>query len=163
VLALTPPVPLDAAGAARIKQAYEASGEIVLALDVATKSPRIQSAGGGRVSVRGTGTDARVACVTVDMAETFLLPEFSVRAGMHPIVRLEFESSVASSTHLFFQTRTDPTYTRRRQMQNETHIGLNDLYIEIVEPEFAGRVMFRPAHEVGTFLIRALEVRLVPN
>ncbi|HUR29384.1 MAG TPA: hypothetical protein VM509_14440 [Planctomycetota bacterium] len=163
VLALPAPRELDAAGASRVKLAYQASNEIVLELDVEANSPRIQSAGGGRVSVRGTGAEARVACSTVAMSDTFLLPEFVVREGRHPIVRIEFESSVASTTSLFFQTRVDTTFSRRRQLLNDTHIGLNDLYIEIVDPDFAGRLMFRPAQEVGTFLIKTLEVRLVPD
>ena len=76
---------------------------------------------------------------------------------------LEFESSVASSASLFFQTRGDPTYSRRRQLQFETHIGRNELYAEIVEPDFSGRLMFRPAQEVGTFEVRAFEVRFAAD
>ncbi|MEO6709228.1 MAG: hypothetical protein ABI054_13280, partial [Planctomycetota bacterium] len=162
-IATLQPQEFHAADDTRAKDDFAASTEVALRFDVATNSPRIDPMAGGRVFVRGSGPAARVACETQNLADTFLLPAFPVRGGTHPIVRLEFESSVASSASILFQTRTDATYTRRRQLQYEIHIGLNELYVEIIDPEFAGRILLRPAREVGTFLISALEARLVAN
>ena len=104
-----------------------------------------------------------MVCTTENAADAFLLPEFQVRAGTHAILRLEFESSVASSSSILYQTKSNPTYTRRQQLHYQTHIGLNELEVEIIDPEFTGRLLFRPAQEIGTFLISALEVRLLAN
>lgn len=163
VLDLPPPSLVDAEGEARIRAQFEASTEVVLQFDPARNSPRISATRAGRVFVRGGGSDARVVCSSSSAADTFLLPAFTKRPGTRPVVRLVFESSVASSAGLFFQTRADPSYSRRRQLQFETHIGTNECIGEIVDPDFSGRLMFRPAQEVGTFEVRLLEVRLVPD
>ncbi len=163
VLMLPQPQELNAEDDARVQREYQASRDLALMLDVGSNTPRILCFAGGRVSVRGEGQAARVVCSSDTLSDTFLLPPFAGRAGMHPIVHLEFDSSVASESSFFFQTKSDQSYSRKRQMQYETHIGRNELFVEILEPELVGRLMFRPAQEPGTFLISALEVRYVAD
>lgn len=163
VLATLQPQALQFDQDRRVLEQYEASSEVALRYDVGTNSPPIAAFSDASVVPRPVGSMAQLACTLNSAAGGFLLPEFKLRPGTHAVVRLEFESPIAAGASVLFQTRTEPNYHRRRQLHFDVHQGSNVLHVELIDPGLTGKLLFRPANEAGTFLLRALEVRLVGN
>jgi hypothetical protein len=161
VLVTLTPQEFDAASRPRIIADYQAATQVALKLDCARNLPAIEALHAAVVSVRTETQAAVVACQMEHGGATVRLPEFQVRAAQRAIVRLEFESPISGSAVIFFQTRAQPSFSRSRQYQHEIHAGVNELYVELIDPDFNGKLLFKPSGEAGTFLIRALEARLV--
>ena len=163
VLSSLQPQAFHSGGDARVKARFEASQEIALRFDAATNSPPIKAYSAAGVSLRSEGGLTRVACKLDSAAGGFLLPEFKLRGGAHAILHLEFESPIAAGASFLFRTKSDPNYSRKRQLLFDVHQGTNVLNVELIDPELSGPLLFRPASEPGTFLVSALEVRLVSD
>ncbi|MEO6709226.1 MAG: hypothetical protein ABI054_13270 [Planctomycetota bacterium] len=163
VLSTLQPQEFNAADGSRAREQFEASRDVVLQLDAARNLPEIRAFGEATIALRSEGATTRVACKQNSAAGGFLLPEVRLRAGMHPILRLEFESPISSTASVLYQTRSDLNFSRKRQLHYEIRQGTNLLFVEILEPELAGAILLRPANEPGTFLVSGLEARLVPD
>jgi hypothetical protein len=86
-----------------------------------------------------------------------------VRAGLVPVLRLDLEGPIATGVDLLYQTRAITTFQREQRVHLQVAEGRNTLYLEIVDPEFNGRLLLRPGAELGTYLLRSVEVRGVPR
>jgi len=161
VLVTLTPQELDLNSRVRIATEYAAASQVALRVDCSRNAPPIESVSGAQVSIRGEGPTASVACQMQSDAATLRLPVFEVAEGKRAIVRLELESPIASTSNVFFQTRAEPSFSRSRQYQYEIHQGLNEIFVEVVDPDFNGKLLLKPSREAGTFLIRSLEARLV--
>lgn len=161
VLVTLTPQEFDAASRGRLVADYQASTRIALQVDCTRNKPALEAHFAAEVSMRGEGAAARIACNMKTEAGTVRLPAFEAPPDARAIVRLELESPIASTASVFFQTHAAPTFNRARQYQYEIHQGLNELFIEVVDPDFNGKLLLRPSRESGTFLISALEARLV--
>ena len=160
VLVTLTPQEFDVSSRARIAADYLASSQVALRVDCTRNVPAIESMSDARVSIRGEGPTASIACQMQSDAATLRLPQFQVSEGTRAIVRLELESPIASTTNVFYQTRAEPSFSRSRQYQYEIHQGLNEIFVEVVDPDFNGKLLLKPSREAGTFLIKSLEARL---
>lgn len=163
VLVTLPPVAFSTEVDTLAHDLFEASQVEALRLDVATNSPPITVFREASVTLQQGGPAPRLICMQDTPSGGFLLPQFQLRPGMHAIVRLEFDSPRASKMSLLFQTNADPSFHRKRQLRYDVVQGPNTLYVEILDQDLAGPLLFRPATEPGAIQFRGLEVRLVAN
>jgi hypothetical protein len=92
-----------------------------------------------------------------------LLPELEYPEDRNPIVHLAVTSPVATTLDLLYQTRADPTYKRTRVYELTLAPGANELFVELLVPDLAGRLALRPGREPGRYVLTDLEVRAVPR
>lgn len=147
----------------RLAKAFEASTSVAWKLDPAANSPRVDVFSNARIDHRVQDGVTKLALTMEDPAGTFLLPPIPPREGFHPLLRMELESPINSSTHLMYMTHADPRYIRKRQIVRETSTGANVLYFEILDPDFTGRPRLLPGREPGSYWIGALEVRWIED
>ncbi len=163
VLATLQPMAFSTAIDTLALEQFQASRELALVFDAASNSPPIKAYRESSVTLSGVGSKPELVCRQETQAGGFLLPAFQLRDGVHAIVRIEFESPIATKSSFLFQTSAERSFHRKRQVRYDVSAGLNTLYVEILEQDLAGPLLFRPGTEPGMFKLHALEVRLVSN
>jgi hypothetical protein len=93
------------------------------------------------------------------------LPEFLVPEGSWALLRVELDSPFDTSLLLEFLTRRFATYSRlARGVQRPLAAGEGRaVYVKLRVPGLSGRIRLHPGLVAGSYRLRSLEVRAVPQ
>ncbi|MFM7298934.1 MAG: alginate O-acetyltransferase AlgX-related protein [Planctomycetota bacterium] len=93
------------------------------------------------------------------------LPELALPPGHWAIVRVELDSPLDTALLLEFLTRRFATYSRlARGVQRPLPAGAGrTLYVKLRVPGLSGRIRLHPGLAAGSYRLRSLEVRAVPQ
>jgi hypothetical protein len=152
-LVLQHPAELDADRVERLSRAFDASRDVLVHCDLAANEPAITAQSGAILEKRTEPEGAVLAATLANAKSALELPALSVKPGVVPVLRVD----------LFYQTRAITTFQREQRVHLQVAEGRNTLYFEVVDPEFNGRLLLRPGAELGTYLLRSVEVRGVPR
>jgi hypothetical protein len=134
---------------------FEASSNTLLRLDPIHNEPRVEPYGKLEIEPTPDGL-AIIGGSALDMAA---LPEFSVPPGESAMMRLDLTSPDETIFMVFFQTLSDPRYSRRNFRDAIVERGRSTVFIELDGKEMTNRMHLRM--EVYRYVIHALEVRAV--
>lgn len=151
------PVPLGAAGNDLARAQFERSGEVLLTVDTAHNDPPLEEYRNAPISTSAEGLTVEVT----PGGGLLLLPAFEFPERRNPVLHCELTSPEDSVLDLFYQTRAEPEYKRTRLYKLPIRRGRNSLYLELLAPDLAGRIMLRPGREAGRYSLHALEIRAV--
>ncbi|MCY3002176.1 MAG: hypothetical protein NTV21_10260 [Planctomycetota bacterium] len=104
--------------------------------------------------------------LTLEYGGTALeLPPLVVPPGTWPLLRIELDSPVDTALCLEFLTGRFSTYSRlARGVQRPLPArSANVVYVKLRVPGLAGRIRLHPGLAAGTYVLRSLEVRAVPQ
>jgi hypothetical protein len=98
-----------------------------------------------------------VQALTTDPA--IALPRLAV-TGQTPLkVRLQFVSPGPTLLQLFYDTKAHPDYwDESHSVRKPTAQGENNITVEILDPNFGGRIRFDPGDLTGEYVIKRIEV-----
>ncbi len=93
------------------------------------------------------------------------LPELEVPAGYWALVRVELDSPLDTALLLEFLSSRFATYSRlARGVQRPLPAGEGRVvYVKLRVPGLSGRVRLHPGLAAGSYRLRSLEVRAVPQ
>ena len=151
------PVPLGSAGLDFARVQFERSSEVLLSVDTASNEPPIDEYQNAPFSTAPGGLSVEVT----PAGGMLLLPAFEFPASRNPVLHCELTSPEDTLFDLFYQTRADPEYKRTRLYRLPIRRGRSSLYLELLAPDLAGRIMLRPGRDAGRYTLHKLEVRAV--
>ena len=151
------PVPLGSAGLDFAREQFERSDEVLLRVDMARNEPAIEEYRNAPLSTSAEDLVVEVA----PAGGMLLLPAFEFPERRSPVLHCDLTSPEDTVFDLFYQTRAEPVYKRTRLYKLPIRRGRNSLYIELLAPDLAGRIMLRPGRDAGRYSLHALEVRAV--
>jgi len=151
------PVPLGSAGIDFARDQFERSDEVLLSVDTARNEPAIEEFRNAPFSTSAEGLTVEVT----PAGGMLLLPAFEFPEQLNPVLHCELTSPEDTVLDLFYQRRAEPEYKRTRLYKLPVRRGRSSLYVELLAPDLAGRIMLRPGRHAGRYTLHTLEVRAV--
>jgi hypothetical protein len=141
------------------RELFEASNRVLLTFDSRTNRPPVEAQGDAALAEHAS--EAALAVQISSERGLLLLPEFRPPEEHNPVLRLDVTSPAQTELQIFYQTHEAPSYKPTRQYKLALAAGRNELYLEVLDPDFTGRLLVRPGLVAGRYLLHALEVRAV--
>ncbi|MBI5362747.1 MAG: hypothetical protein HZA53_06180 [Planctomycetes bacterium] len=156
-LLLDHPSAIVAGGGDAIAREFEASAELLFALDPLRDPAAVRGVDGTRVSRVDGGFllehDAGAAgLVEIDA------PEFP--SGRTCLARIELESDHADKLDVLYRTQRLPRFHRGQIASATTSAGRQTLYVELDALDLLGPLRLRAGARAGRYVLRSFELRL---
>lgn len=88
-----------------------------------------------------------------------LLPPCDVKEGSELALHVDVTAPSHTRLTVFFQTRAEPSFSRRRAVTQPLEAGRNDLHFRVRVPDVTGPIKVRIGGESGRYVVHAVEAR----
>lgn len=140
-----------------LEQRFAASDESLLRIDAANEWPRVSPGENTRLALH----DDRLFVEKQRGRAGFWLPEVRCPAERDLVVRVDLTVEAEDRFRICYSTRAMPEFDPRRNLEQKLEPGRNTVYLELLEPDLAGRIFVIPFNEGRKATIHSVEIRAV--
>ncbi|MCK6448854.1 MAG: hypothetical protein L6Q99_20865 [Planctomycetes bacterium] len=154
-LAYVQPRVTAAEAGADVRDTYSRAKRLHFDVDCAVNEPRVRPQGDAELVLE----DGGLATTITEAEGTLLLPRFEPVEGETPVLRIQVDAPFDTKLDVFYKTREEPAWSRKRAYQLELHRGPNEVFVELLAPGLLGDLRIRPGRSAGRFVFHAIELR----
>jgi hypothetical protein len=153
------PVSTNEEDGARSAERFEASREVVWKMPKGGRPDGIEADAGASISREGG--DLVLDAAGAD--ELLYLPEMTYPTGSTLLLRIDLETGDEGILFVFYRTRYDPTYERRRALHRSFGKGRSAVFLVLPPAEETGRLALRLGSMQGRYRLHGIEIRREPD
>jgi len=142
------------------ERAFDASKEVVARFDSTNLSSTIVPYGQTKFVPTPNRTDGFLVVRTERGTDGVLIPAVPFPADADVIVAVDVDSYMETGIDLFFRTRSEATFERRRVFNETLKLGRNHVYFRLCGGDLAGP-MFLHFRNPKVYRLRSIEIRAV--